>query len=160
VNIRSKEELAAVLKTMREEILSKAPQADIRGWKIDPYLSRGLEIILGAVRDSQFGMVLMLGIGGVFTEVINDISFRVVPVTEPDVDEMLDELRTQVFFEGFRGNKPVDKAVLKQILMGLNRLLDENPVIGEVDLNPLICNGSEIIPVDARIILTSTAGSR
>ena len=159
VNIKSKEELGMAVKTMREGILAKVPEADIHGWKIDPFVPDGLEMIVGAVEDSQFGMALMIGIGGVFTEIINDSCFRVVPVFERDVDEMIDELRTREFFKGFRGNEPVDKTVLKKMLLALNNLLIENPVVREVDLNPVICRGSVLVPVDARIILKTREGN-
>ncbi|AIY89819.1 acetate--CoA ligase family protein [Geoglobus acetivorans] len=111
----------------------------------------GFEIFLGAKRDRFFGHVLALGTGGVFAELFEDISFRLMPITWQDFDDMMDETKLSAVSRGFR-NFGFSRKKLYSIVKKFERMVIEEGVV-EADINPLIADGDEILAVDARIIL-------
>lgn len=111
------------------------------------------EFVLGSIRDPQFGPCVMFGLGGVFTEALQDVSFRVAPITSIDAYEMMDELKTKKLLGAFRGSPAVDKEMLAQALVGLSELINTYEEIAEVDINPIIINGDKPVAVDALVIL-------
>jgi acyl-CoA synthetase (NDP forming) len=114
---------------------------------------RGLELIMGIISDDSFGPSIMVGLGGVFTEVIKDVSFRVVPITRYDAEKMLDELKGSKLLENFRGMK-VDKIQALDILLKLSKLgQDFEMYLGQMDLNPVIIREKDAVVVDAKMIL-------
>ena len=133
------------------------PRAEIAGVLATPMADTGTELIIGVTRDPQFGPVLMFGLGGVFVEVIRDVVFRALPVTEADVQEMLRELRYGKMLEGIRGLPPVDKHALTQLMLDLSALATAHPEIIEIDLNPVIAHATGYTIADARMILAQRA---
>ena len=115
--------------------------------------SDGVEVILGGKRDRTFGPVVMFGLGGIHVEVLEDVAFRVAPLSRADAEEMIGEVRGRRLLDGVRGKPPVDRAALIQMLLSLSRLLVENPCIAEVDINPLIVLREGAVAVDARIVV-------
>jgi acetyl-CoA synthetase (ADP-forming) len=113
------------------------------------------EFVLGTIRDPQFGTCVMFGLGGVFTEALQDVSFRVAPITELDAYEMMDELRTKKLLGPFRGSPAVDRESLAKALVGLSELVSKYEEIAEVDINPVIIDGNKPVAVDALIVLKS-----
>lgn len=111
------------------------------------------EFVLGSIRDPQFGPCVMFGLGGVFTEALQDVSFRVAPITSIDAYEMMDELKTKKLLGAFRGSPAVDKEMLAQALVGLSELINTYEEIAEIDINPIIINGNKPVAVDALVIL-------
>jgi acetyl-CoA synthetase (ADP-forming) len=111
------------------------------------------EFVLGTIRDPQFGPCVMFGLGGVFTEALQDVSFRVAPITELDAYEMMDELRTKKLLGPFRGSPAVDRESLAKALVGLSELVSKYEEIAEVDINPVIIDGNKPVAVDALIVL-------
>jgi acyl-CoA synthetase (NDP forming) len=112
------------------------------------------ELAAGLVRDPQFGPCVMLGLGGVLTEVLEDVVFRVAPLSRWDAFQMMEDLRGRKILDAFRGRPPVDREVLADIILSLGRLGLENPAIREIDINPLkIRSDGQPIAVDALIIL-------
>ena len=111
------------------------------------------ELVVGLTRDPQFGPTVMFGLGGIFTEVLHDVSFRVAPLDEKDALEMMDEIRGHKILDAVRGMPAVDRAALSQTLIQVGRLGLDHPEIKEVDLNPLIITGDRAVAVDALIIL-------
>lgn len=110
-----------------------------------------VELIVGGKRDAQFGQLLMLGMGGIFVEVLRDVTFRVCPIQKSDALEMIGELRSRAILEGARGRKPIDKNSLAATLVKISQLLEkENP--SEFDINPLLCDEKGCIAVDVRIL--------
>lgn len=141
-----------------EEVRRRAhtfnPRAEIKGALICGMETRdGVEVILGGLRDPVFGPVVMFGIGGVFVEILKDVSFRVCPIGPADAAEMLDEIRGRAMLGGARGKAPADTASLTEALVALSRLLIENPQIAEIDLNPVKALPQGISVLDARIVL-------
>jgi acyl-CoA synthetase (NDP forming) len=120
---------------------------------IQPMVEGNREFVAGMFRDSQFGAVIMLGLGGVLTEALNDVVFRVAPIKESDVISMIDDLDSKKLLNDFRGEKAVDKESIKKVLLGLSLLADKYPTIKEIDINPLIAQkDGSLTAVDALII--------
>ncbi|MEM3153437.1 MAG: acetate--CoA ligase family protein, partial [Candidatus Bathyarchaeia archaeon] len=111
------------------------------------------EVIVGAIKDPQFGHALMFGLGGVFVEVLKDVTFRIVPITEEEAHEMISEVKAYPLLKGYRGMPPADINAIVQILLKTSRLVSEHPEIKELDLNPIIVYEKGAKTVDARIIL-------
>ncbi len=111
------------------------------------------ELVMGLIRDAQFGPCVMFGFGGIFTEVLNDVSFRVAPLEEWDAMEMMAEIRAKKILEAFRGEPPVDKDLLAKSLITLGKIGLENPAIQEIDINPLKIHNGKPIAVDALVVL-------
>lgn len=111
------------------------------------------ELMAGLVRDPQFGPCVMFGLGGIFTEILQDVAFRLAPLDEKDAYDLMRDIRGHRILDGVRGMEPVDSKLLAQILMTLGNIGLENPRIKEVDINPLIVRGAKPIAVDTLIVL-------
>lgn len=111
------------------------------------------ELVLGMIRDPQFGPCVMFGLGGIFTEILKDVSFRVAPLEKRDALEMMEEIRGRRILEAVRGMPAVDRDSLAEYLISLGNLGLEHDVIQEVDVNPMIIRGDKPIAVDALIVL-------
>ena len=140
-----------------EEIMANAEKydasADIRGVLVSPMAESGVEIIIGTKIDDQFGPIIMFGLGGVLVEVLKDVSFRVLPLSEPGAEAMMGEIKASVILDGVRGNPPVDKKAIKRLLVKVSEVIESYPEIREMDLNPVIVHEKGISIVDARMIL-------
>ena len=113
------------------------------------------ELIMGIVRDPQFGPTVMFGMGGVLAEAIGDVVFRLAPLTQLDADEMLDDLATQAILGPLRGEPPIDRAALTSVLLALSQLAVSRDDIRSVDINPLIVCDGRPIAVDALVERTT-----
>jgi len=111
----------------------------------------GLEFIIGVVKDRTFGKVIMFGLGGIFTEILKDVSFRVLPISEEDAYDMIHEIKARKMLEGYRGIR-VRKEKIVDAIVKIAKLCNEEP-IRELDINPLIVNDKEAKVVDALILL-------
>ena len=120
----------------------------------------GREIIIGVSRDPQFGHAVMFGMGGTLVEVLKDVSFRMVPLSETDAAEMIGELRLSRVLAGVRGGKPADVDAIKQLLLAVSRLVEENSQIEELDLNPVFVYEKGLMVADARVALTSASAGQ
>ena len=129
------------------------PDAEIRGVLVSPMMPAGQEVIVGAVRDRQFGPVVMFGLGGVMVEALRDVAFRVAPLAEQDARDMLDEVRGSAVLDGFRGGPPVDRSSLVRLLLRVSDLVATCPLVGELDLNPVLAYPDGLSVVDARLVL-------
>jgi len=116
----------------------------------------GREIIIGVSRDPQFGHAVMFGMGGTLVEVLKDVSFRMVPLSETDAAEMISEVRLSRVLAGVRGGKPADADAIMQLLLGISRLVEQNPEIEELDLNPVFVYEKGLLVADVRVTLKST----
>ncbi len=122
---------------------------------VAPMLSGKRELIAGLHRDAQFGMTVMLGVGGILAEAVADVSFRLAPIERVDACDMIDELRAQPLLGALRGEPPVDRERLADILMALSRVAGEEPAVSSIDLNPLIVVDGVPIAVDALVEVSS-----
>ncbi|MSQ24857.1 MAG: acetyl-CoA synthetase [Dehalococcoidia bacterium] len=130
-----------------------APQASIAGVSVQPMAKAGTEIILGATKDPQFGPVVMFGLGGIFVEVMKDVSFRIVPLAARDAAQMVREIKGFPVLQGVRGQEPADLAAIERAIMQLSAFAEKHPEIKEIDLNPVLVYRSGLIAVDARVVL-------
>jgi acetyl-CoA synthetase (ADP-forming) len=120
---------------------------------VAPMVKGNRELIAGLHRDPQFGMTVMLGIGGILAEAIGDVTFRIVPIEPIDAAEMIDDLSAQALLGDFRGEPAVDRRALAEVLLGLSRAATSNPAIVSADLNPLIIVDGAPVAVDALVEL-------
>jgi acetate---CoA ligase (ADP-forming) subunit beta len=118
---------------------------------VGPMVRGARELIAGVHTDPQFGRCVMLGIGGVLTEALADVAFRLVPITADDADDMLDELRTQALLGAVRGEPAVDRDAVRGVLLALSELAEGEPAVRSVDLNPLIVSDGRPVAVDALV---------
>jgi acetyl-CoA synthetase (ADP-forming) len=118
---------------------------------IAPMLRATRELIAGLHDDPQFGMTVMLGVGGVLAEAVADVSFRLAPITPVDAEEMIDDLRLQSLLGPFRGEPPVDRAAVAEVLLALSRAAGERGDIAAADLNPLLVVEGRPVAVDALV---------
>jgi succinyl-CoA synthetase beta subunit len=118
---------------------------------VAPMVQGNRELIAGLNRDPQFGMTVMLGVGGILAEALADVVFRLVPLERVDALDMVDQLRTQALLGAFRGEPAVDRELLADVLVGLSRAAEADATIVSADLNPLIVAGSVPVAVDALV---------
>ena len=147
----------AQFKEAYDEIIKSAaaynPDADIRGVLVAPMAKKGVEIIIGTKIDEQFGPVIMYGLGGIMVEIMNDVTFWVLPVSPTSCKKMLEDTRSSVILDGVRGHQGYDKKALKKLLGICSELMEAYPDIEEMDLNPVLLYREGLDVVDARIIL-------
>jgi acyl-CoA synthetase (NDP forming) len=128
-------------------------EAKISGIIAYPMIPQGTEIIIGMMKDPHFGPVIMFGLGGIFVEILKDISFRILPLEERDAEEMISEIKGYQILKGIRGETPKDVKSIRDVLMKISQLVMENPEIKEIDLNPVFVFNQGLQVVDARMIL-------
>jgi acyl-CoA synthetase (NDP forming) len=142
-----------------EEIMANACKVTTRdrvlGALISPMAAEGQECIIGMIQDPQFGPVIMFGLGGIFVEVLKDVSFRVAPLADEDIDEMIKEIKGYKVLTGRRGEKLKDIDAIRRILAKLSDMAIDNPEIQEIDLNPVIIHEKGASIVDSRMIIKS-----
>jgi succinyl-CoA synthetase beta subunit len=121
------------------ELLAAArPEDGEIGVLVAPMVSGNRELIAGLHRDEQFGMTIMLGVGGILAEAVKDVTFRLVPIERTDAEEMIDDLQMQAMLGAFRGEAAVDRSKLVDVLLGLSKAAEGDSTIVSADLNPLI----------------------
>ena len=132
---------------------AKQPSSKIDGASVQNMAKPGVEVIIGMSKDPQFGPVLMFGIGGILVELLKDVSFRVVPITQRDARDMIKEIKSFPLLEGYRGSEPANIKALEDILLKISAFVAKTPEIKEMDINPIFARWDNAIAVDARIIL-------
>ena len=148
VNLRDEEDLAGACKRLRERI------GEYEGDFLLQEMVKGTrELVIGMIRDPLFGPSVMFGLGGIFTEILQDVSFRVAPVEMKDAKEMVREIRGHKILEAVRGLEAVDLDLLSRSLMVLGEIGLEHEAIQGIDVNPLIVQGNRPVAVDALIVL-------
>jgi 3-hydroxypropionyl-CoA synthetase (ADP-forming) len=134
--------------------LSKKKGVQLKGILLEKMVPKGIELIVGLQNDPQFGPVIMVGIGGVLTEIFRDVAFRMLPITTADAKSMLDELKGSKMLKGFRGSKPIDINMLAQALVQIGKLgVDNASHFDSIDFNPIVVYPKSYAVVDAKIIL-------
>lgn len=154
IGVKTQEEAESVFETILEHAHTYNPKAVIDGVLIQEMAPAGLEVIVGMKKDPQFGPVILVGSGGIFVEVFQDVSMRLVPLTPQDAKEMLQETKLYQMIQGARG-AVYDEVVLVDILLKISELLRQRPDIEELDINPLFLyeKGKGAKGVDALIRL-------
>lgn len=155
LNIRNEEQLRVEYTAMMERIAKNEPGAHIRGVMVEKMAPKGLEVIVGMRRDPTFGPLMMFGLGGTMVELLKDISFKVAPVTDADIDEMIENTLAGKLLKGYRGSAKADISAVKQVIARLSQLSLDHPEISEIEINPLIVypEGGGTISLDSRAIM-------
>ena len=153
VGIRNEKELRDGIVGLIKTVRKKKPRARIDGVFVQKMLAEAPEVIIGGKKDPTFNQVLLFGLGGIFVEVFNDVSFRVVPITTKDAVDMIGEIKGVKVLRGTRGKRPVDFKALVDILLKTSRMLQDNPDIQELDINPIFALTDGAVAVDARVII-------
>ncbi|MHA1576757.1 MAG: acetate--CoA ligase family protein, partial [Candidatus Thorarchaeota archaeon] len=160
INLKNEEEVRAAFAEIMENAKKYGEKKGIdvdlsRGVFISDFADMGTEVIVGVTCDPQFGHALMFGLGGIFVEVLKDVTFRLIPFTEMDAREMVGEIKAAKILDGVRGQGPRDIDALVEVMLGVSKMISENPEILELDCNPTFVyeKGKGALVVDARILI-------
>ena len=152
-NLANVTQVGKAYNEIMSSVKAKFPGAVIQGVTVQKMARPGTEVIIGMSKDSQFGPVLMFGLGGILVELLQDVSFRIVPLVRRDAAEMIHEIKGYKLLEGFRGQEPADVKALEDLLLKVSEFVEKNPQIKELDLNPVFAYKDGVLAVDARIVL-------
>ncbi len=136
-----------------EAIMERAGETSLDGLLVQQMIKGSRELVIGMIRDAQFGPCVMFGLGGIFTEVLKDVSFRIAPLEKRDALEMAQEIKGAPILGSFRGMSPVDMELLTSMLIQVGKLGLDLEAVKEVDANPLIISGNKPVVVDALVVL-------
>ena len=153
INIKDEEGLREGYNTILKNVKKHVPDAEITGILVQEMAPMGTEVIVGSTNDPTFGPTIMFGLGGIFVEILKDVSFRLAPITKTDAEEMVKEIKAYKILEGARGMPPADQETIVEILLATSKMLMECPEIMELDMNPVLVYEEGARIVDARIIL-------
>lgn len=153
VKLTDEQSVRAAFTQILENARHFRPDADIAGLLVCEMLPVGVETIIGMTRDVSFGPAFMFGLGGIFVEVMRDVSFRVLPLTKDDALEMIYEIKGYALLRGIRGITPRDVDALAELIVKTAKMVEENPEIRELDINPCFVYESGVRPADARVML-------
>ncbi len=146
LNIQNTKQLREIFKDFKKRFPTE-------NFLVDQMEEKGVEIIIGLVQDPTFGLSIMCGIGGIFTELYEDVSFRIVPIDRYDAEEMIEEIKGKKLLEGFR-NMQADKGLVVELLLKVSKIGQElDDRIDQMDLNPVFVYEKDICVVDAKLIL-------
>ena len=155
VNIRDDESMALAWERMMERVLAAKPGAAINGVLIEKMGAPGLELVVGARRDAQWGPVVLIGLGGIWIEVLKDVRLLSAHADVPKIIEEMRLLKAAKVFEGLRGNPPIDVEAVAAVAAKVGQLMLEQPALAEVDVNPLIAYSSGVLALDALLVYES-----
>ncbi len=153
VNLQDAAAVRDAYDAVMEQAGAARPDARLEGVLLQKMHTGGVETIVGGSRDPGFGALVMFGLGGVFVEAMQDVAFRVAPLTPPDATDLVGAIRGQTLLNGFRGQAAVDRAAIERVIMEVSRLCVDFPVIAELDINPLLVTSDGAIALDARVSL-------
>jgi len=153
VGIKTEKEARIAYQEIIFEAKKYNKKAKISGVIVYPMVRKGTEIIIGIMKDPNFGPVIMFGLGGIFVEVLKDVSFRILPIEYGDAEEMINEIKGSKILKGVRGEGPKDIKAIGNLLLKISQLALENSEISEIDLNPVFVFEKGLQVIDARIIL-------
>ncbi|HUW68421.1 MAG TPA: acetate--CoA ligase family protein [Candidatus Nanoarchaeia archaeon] len=152
LDINSEEEVKNAYRDMMDTVKLKVPDARIDGVMLQKMAEPGIEVIIGVKLDPQFGHVIMFGLGGIFVEIYRDVSFRVTPVNSEMARDMILEIKGSPILMGARGRSSADINAIINVIVKLSEMLEKNPDIVELDINPLIVYEKNAVAVDARML--------
>jgi len=153
LNLKTADEVKAAYDAVKSNAAKAAPKAKINGVLVQPMVPAGAEIMVGARIDPLFGPLIVVGLGGIFVELLKDTVLELAPVTQHEAKAMLGKLKGRKLLEGFRGSEPVNLDVLADVIVRLSEFAaDQQTNVAELDVNPLICVGRRVIAVDALIV--------
>ena len=156
LNVQNEREIMKAFTEIYQNATNYKADAHINGISVQEMLPEGTEVIIGATKDPNFGPVVMFGLGGIFVEVFKDISFRVAPLTRADAVEMIEEVKGKALLKGARGKAHADIEAIIEVLLKVSKLVTENEaIIDELDINPLIVYEEGVKAADAMIVVSN-----
>ncbi|MEM3383087.1 MAG: acetate--CoA ligase family protein [Nitrososphaerales archaeon] len=158
LNLLNKDQVSENFKEIQKNVREKAPKARIFGIMVQKMVPSATEVVIGALRDKQFGPVIMFGLGGIFIEIIKDVSFRIAPLNKDDALEMIKEIKGYPLLLGYRGSPKLDINAVADTIVKISELMMKVDEIDQLDLNPILVYTSGLMVVDARVILSHNAG--
>lgn len=160
LGVQDEQSLRGFWDDLIERVGTSCPSARLDGVLVARQISVRREMIVGALRDPTFGPTVMVGLGGVLAEALDDVAFRLAPLRSGDGIDMLRELRGAALLDEFRGEKTVDRGTLAAMLVAVGDLMLEHSEINEIDLNPVAVSGGGCLALDARVIVAECDGRR
>ena len=154
LNLRDRDGVGAAFDEIMVNSKKAEPNATIKGVSVQQMAAQGTEVIVGMTTDPQFGPVMMFGLGGIMVEVLKDVSFRLVPVSDKDAGQMIDEIKGKPILQGVRGQPAADIAALKQTIVKVSEFVAAHPEVRELDLNPVFAYPDGAVAVDGRIVVS------
>lgn len=154
LNISTSAELVSSVSAMKDTLSSRAPGAELRYFLLEKMMPPGLELLIGGLRDAQFGPSVAFGLGGVWVETLKDAVFGVLPMNRKELLRMITETRAGLFLKGFRNSPPLDQEAALSILASIEKLLNEHREIKEIDLNPVRIYDRGAVALDVRVVLS------
>jgi acyl-CoA synthetase (NDP forming) len=154
LNLKSASEVREAYDAILASCKAHVPGARITGVAVQHMAPQGTEVIVGMTTDPQFGPVMMFGLGGIMVEVLKDVSFRLVPLTDRDAGQMIDDIKGRPVLDGVRGQPPADIASLREAILKVAGFVEQHPEVRELDLNPMFAYPDGAIAVDARIVVS------
>ncbi len=153
LNLANRAALAASIPAMKNMVAARAPGAVIRFFLLEKMMPAGLELLIGGLRDKQFGPSVSFGLGGVWVEALRDAVFGILPMTRQELLDMINETKAGAFIKGFRGSAPLDLEAALGAINAVSSLLTNHPELVELDLNPVRLYARSAVALDARIVL-------
>lgn len=153
LNLKTAYMVGRAYRRIRANVKKKLPNVKVAGILVQEMAPPSTEVIVGAIKDDQFGPTVMFGLGGILVEVLEDVAFRIAPVTMREAELMLTETKANIILKGYRNQPPLDSKVLAEMVVNTSKLVTEHQEIRELDLNPVMVYEKGAKAVDARIIL-------
>ncbi|UCG35999.1 MAG: acetate--CoA ligase family protein [Candidatus Bathyarchaeota archaeon] len=153
IGLNTSSEVIEGYRKILENTHKHCPGAKIVGVLVQEMAPPSTEVIIGAIRDTQFGPTVMFGLGGIFAEVLNDVAFRIAPVSKHEADLMITEIKAYPVLKGYRNHPTLDTEIVADIIVNTSKLIMSHPLVKELDLNPVLIYERGAQTVDARIIL-------
>ncbi|MCK4477130.1 acetate--CoA ligase family protein [Candidatus Bathyarchaeota archaeon] len=153
LDLKTGPEVERAYRTILANVNNHQPSAKISGILVQEMAPSSTEVIIGAIKDDQFGPTLMFGLGGIFVEILKDVAFRIAPVTKQEAELMITEIKAYPVLKGYRNQPPLDINTIAEIIVNTSKLVTDHQEIKELDLNPIMVYEKGAKTVDARIIL-------
>ncbi|MFH1003273.1 MAG: acetate--CoA ligase family protein, partial [Chloroflexota bacterium] len=156
LDLRSQIEAKKAFMQIKERLINLKRENEMQGVILQQMIPEGVEVIVGVTQDPSFGSLVMFGMGGIYTELFRDVTFRIHPLTDVDTQEMVRSIKAYQLLEGWRGSKPSDTGALEELLLRVSAMIEDLPQIVELDLNPVkvMEQGKGYVVVDARIMVS------
>jgi acyl-CoA synthetase (NDP forming) len=151
------EEVGTAYREILENTGRNNPEAKINGVTVQKMAPPGVAVIIGSSKDAQFGPVIMFGLGGLLVEIIEDVALKIAPITPKDAADMIREIKGYKLLAGYRGQPPVNINALEEMLLAVSDFAENNPVVKQIDLNPVIAGVDSAVAVDAIVVLEENA---
>jgi len=153
LDVKNKTDLALAVKQIVNNTSQRLPDAVIHKFLLEKMMPSGPELLIGGLRDEQFGPCVAFGLGGTLTEALKDAVFGILPMTDDELVRMIDETRASILFKEYRGMRPLDRGPALSVIRAVAKLLNDYPAIREIDLNPVRIYSRGAAALDVRILL-------